>query len=175
MMFRRVFLGALLASAIACTGSVPIRQAGEAGPAADDASRRVIFLTSVSYAADLGGLPGADAKCRDLAAAVGLPGTFKAWLSDEHPPGTYLVHATLAAGSDASCMPPPDQRTSVPSDPSASANTSGLTCTTSGDTSTCTSDAGVSSTCTGHVDNAACTEQVDCTAARPAASPSRVA
>jgi hypothetical protein len=33
------------------------------------------------YDGNLGGVAGGDAKCGDLAAAAGLPGTFRAWLS----------------------------------------------------------------------------------------------
>jgi len=41
-----------------------------------------VFLSSATYAGgDLGGLAGADQKCQALAAAAGLKGTFKAWLS----------------------------------------------------------------------------------------------
>jgi hypothetical protein len=41
-----------------------------------------VFLSSILYDGNLGGLSGADAKCQGLAAAAGLPGTYKAWLSD---------------------------------------------------------------------------------------------
>jgi len=45
--------------------------------------KRVIFVTSVRYFGDLGGLAGADAKCQTLATDAGLykPETFRAWLS----------------------------------------------------------------------------------------------
>lgn len=43
---------------------------------------RRVFVSSVSYDSDLGGLAGADAKCNQLAAAAGLQGSFLAWLSD---------------------------------------------------------------------------------------------
>ena len=41
-----------------------------------------VFLSTVSYNGNLGGLAGADTKCQTLADAVPLGGTFKAWLSD---------------------------------------------------------------------------------------------
>jgi hypothetical protein len=42
-----------------------------------------VFVTSTTYkGGDLGGLAGADAKCQARAAAGGLTGTFRAWLSD---------------------------------------------------------------------------------------------
>jgi hypothetical protein len=43
---------------------------------------RAVFVSSVTYSSDLGGLAGADAKCNALAAAAGLGGTYLAWLSD---------------------------------------------------------------------------------------------
>ncbi len=45
-------------------------------------SPKTVFVTSESYTGNLGGLAGADQKCNDLAAAAGLSGTYKAWLSD---------------------------------------------------------------------------------------------
>lgn len=45
---------------------------------------RIVFVSSATYTGDLGGLSGADLKCRNLAAAAGLDNatTFRAWLSD---------------------------------------------------------------------------------------------
>src|SRR5580692_9705113 len=40
-----------------------------------------VFVTSATFTGDLGGQKGADAKCARVAKAVGLSGTFKAWLS----------------------------------------------------------------------------------------------
>ena len=40
-----------------------------------------IFVTSTTYDGNLGGLAGGDAKCQTHAAAAGLPGMFRAWLS----------------------------------------------------------------------------------------------
>ena len=45
-------------------------------------AHKVVFVSSVPYDGNMGGLPGADAKCQALATAVGLKGTFLAWLSD---------------------------------------------------------------------------------------------
>jgi hypothetical protein len=68
---------------------------------------RIVFVTSERYNGNLGGLSGADAKCQGLADAAGLPGTYKAWLSDSttssasrlvHSEVPYvLVDATLVA------------------------------------------------------------------------------
>jgi hypothetical protein len=49
--------------------------------AAPSGDKRV-FVTSIKYNGDLGGLDGADAKCQDRANAAGLGGRWKAWLSD---------------------------------------------------------------------------------------------
>ena len=44
---------------------------------------RFAFVTSARYQGGaLGGLPGADVRCQDLAQAAGLPGSYRAWLSD---------------------------------------------------------------------------------------------
>ena len=73
---------------------------GESGVSCGDASiDKRIFVSSVLYMGNLGGLTGADAKCQALADAAGLCGTFKAWLSDatadaaarlSHATGTYV-------------------------------------------------------------------------------------
>ena len=59
----------------------------------------IMFVTSQSWAGwDLNGLSGADEKCQAAADSGGLPGTYKAWLSDSttdardrlvHSPGFY--------------------------------------------------------------------------------------
>ena len=58
--------------------------------------RKQMFVTSTNYQGGLlGGLAGADAKCAVRAAAGGLTGTFKAWLSDSHrSAGARLTHST---------------------------------------------------------------------------------
>lgn len=40
-----------------------------------------VFLTSISYSSNLGGISGADAKCQERANSVGLGGIWKAWIS----------------------------------------------------------------------------------------------
>ncbi len=42
---------------------------------------KIVFVTSVGYTGNLGGLSGADEKCNTLAHDAGLFGNFKAWLS----------------------------------------------------------------------------------------------
>jgi hypothetical protein len=46
------------------------------------ATPKKVFTTSTSYNGNLGGIPGADAKCAARAAAASLSGTYKAWLGD---------------------------------------------------------------------------------------------
>lgn len=41
-----------------------------------------VFVTSLRYPGDLGGLAGADAKCQERALSADLAGRFRAWLSD---------------------------------------------------------------------------------------------
>jgi hypothetical protein len=48
---------------------------------ADGGPPNIIFVTSISYPSNLGGLDGADEKCRQRAQAAGLSGTFIALLS----------------------------------------------------------------------------------------------
>lgn len=65
---------------------------------------KLVFITSKQYSAKLGGLVGADANCQGLAAAAGLAGTFRAWLSDtDSSPQTRFSHSagpyTLVNGS----------------------------------------------------------------------------
>jgi hypothetical protein len=65
-----------------CQGAViqlppppPPNACGEGGPC-------LVFLSSTLHDGNLGGLSGADTTCQGLADAAGLPGTYKAWLSD---------------------------------------------------------------------------------------------
>jgi hypothetical protein len=56
----------------------------------------VVFVTSTTYNANLGGLKGADTKCQTVASAAQLDGTFKAWLSDSTTNASdRLTHATV--------------------------------------------------------------------------------
>jgi hypothetical protein len=59
----------------------PVPQSPQSPPCGAGVPCRV-FLSSTTYDGNLGGLSGADAKCQGLAKAAGLPGIYKAWLSD---------------------------------------------------------------------------------------------
>lgn len=45
-------------------------------------SAKCVFITAATYSGNLGGLAGADTKCREAARVAGLPGRYKAWISD---------------------------------------------------------------------------------------------
>lgn len=42
---------------------------------------KTVFVTSLAYDGNLGGIAGADSRCNTRASAAGLSGTFKAWIS----------------------------------------------------------------------------------------------
>jgi hypothetical protein len=57
---------------------------------------KIIFISSVQYTGNLGGLAGADATCHSLATAAGLAGTYMAWLStDTVTASSRLSHSTV--------------------------------------------------------------------------------
>lgn len=58
------------------TTSDPCEDGGEA------CGVRVVFVTSTTYTGDLGSALDADGECAAVAAAAGLPGSFRAWVSD---------------------------------------------------------------------------------------------
>ena len=56
-----------------------------------------VFVTSKPYAADFGGVAGADLRCNQRAQAAGLPGQYAAWISQSEPAmaaWNRLHHAT---------------------------------------------------------------------------------
>jgi hypothetical protein len=56
---------------------------GDASPEVDAAKTPTfVFVTRSVYDANMGGLAGADQRCRSSAAAAKLPGAYRAWLSD---------------------------------------------------------------------------------------------
>ena len=61
-----------------------------------------MFLTSLTYKGNLGGLGGGDGKCQTLANAAGLAGTYKAWLSNNtnNPQSRFVKSATGYARVD---------------------------------------------------------------------------
>ena len=55
-----------------------------------------VFVTEAAVSPNLGGLAGADALCGDLAKTAGLPGVYKAWLSDEATSAkNRLAHSSI--------------------------------------------------------------------------------
>jgi cysteine-rich repeat protein len=63
------------------------------------ASKRV-FVTSMEYNGNLGGIAGADAKCQGLAMGAGLPGMYMAWVTDGNnnttaPASRFLTKAAV--------------------------------------------------------------------------------
>ena len=70
-------------------GTVNVAVANPSGESdIDDATfvfdnRLIVFVTSQTWSGNLGGLAGGDAKCQAAADAVGLGGSFLAWLSDD--------------------------------------------------------------------------------------------
>lgn len=58
--------------------------------------RRVVFVSSLTYTGNLGGLVGADARCQQLAQSAGLSGIFMAWLSDsQSSPAARFTKSTV--------------------------------------------------------------------------------
>lgn len=78
------------------SGDTAVGGAGGEGGAAPVRTTKFVFVSSVAYTGNLGGLDGADAKCAALALAADLPGTYKAWLSDATgSPSTRFTHPTV--------------------------------------------------------------------------------
>ena len=80
---------------LACTTAAFLRLAT---PSFCPTPPKIIFLTSATYqGGDLGGLAGADSDCSTLAANANLPGTYKAWLSDDDTSaGSRMTHSAGA-------------------------------------------------------------------------------
>jgi hypothetical protein len=63
------------------------------GPAEDV---RRVFVTSITYGGDLGGVSGADARCDAVAVSAGIDGTWHAWLgASDASPASRLEHADV--------------------------------------------------------------------------------
>ncbi len=58
-----------------------------------------VFVTSTTHNGNLGGLVGADAICQNLATAAGLPGSYRAWLSDSTDSPSTRFRCTAATCS----------------------------------------------------------------------------
>jgi hypothetical protein len=86
------------------------------------AAGKHIFLTSISYNGNLGGLAGADSKCSTVAAGANLPGSWKAWLSDSSTSAIdriddvgpwFLVNGTKAFNNKANLASTPLEAVNV--------------------------------------------------------------
>ena len=61
-------------------------------------TEKKVFLSSVAYDGNLGGVSGADSKCATLATNASLAGTYKAWISvttGTDDPATTFTHSTV--------------------------------------------------------------------------------
>jgi hypothetical protein len=94
---------------VSCTGDEVCSGGACVVPACGAGGPCRVFLSSILYDGNLGGLSGADAKCQALADAAGVSGIYKAWLSDSTgapisrftpSSGPYrLVNGTTIAGN----------------------------------------------------------------------------
>lgn len=72
-------------------GSCVAARCGNGGPCK-------VFATEETFSGALGGAAGGDTLCQDAAEATGLPGTFKAWLSDSNSTPATRFNKTANAG-----------------------------------------------------------------------------
>jgi hypothetical protein len=69
----------------------------DAGTDAGTGPNKRVFVTSIAYGANLGGVQGATDKCNERASKAGLSGTYRAWISSSvagQDPITLMTHAT---------------------------------------------------------------------------------
>ena len=65
-------------------------------PTPTTSSYKLVFVTGTTYSGNLGGLSGADQICQNVADQAGLPGTYKAWLSDSLTSvSSRIAHASM--------------------------------------------------------------------------------
>ena len=92
-------------TAAVCSALFPLAASPTTACKALVGSVKFVFVTvGITYNGDLGGLAGANAKCQAEAAASGLPGTYKAWLSDfagNSPSTTFTQSVVPYVNTDA--------------------------------------------------------------------------
>jgi hypothetical protein len=72
-----------VSAAVSCVVGGCSSPQGNGGGGAEGGPKRVFVTSETFTGASLGGLSGADAQCNALAAAAGLPGNYRAWLSTQ--------------------------------------------------------------------------------------------
>ena len=130
----------LLTLLVACDGvsSTPEVPDATVTPDVTVAGNKRVFVTDTVYTGGLiGGLAGADMKCEARAAAAGLSGTYKAWLSDSvtsaaarhtHSTGAYLlVDGSMVAANWTELTSGNHQR-AIDLDPFGAAHVASITC-----------------------------------------------
>ncbi len=78
----RIYCVALAVSLCGAAVFVACEKKSDSNSGGGGGGTKIIFVTSLQYNANLGGLSGADAKCALRGTAGGFSGTWKAWLSD---------------------------------------------------------------------------------------------
>jgi hypothetical protein len=73
-MYKKISLLVILSVVISLVASILVFAGSK---------KKIVFVSSAKYTGNLGGVAGAAAKCQQLAEAAGLPGNYKAWLSDK--------------------------------------------------------------------------------------------
>ncbi len=81
-----------------------------------DCGACLVFVTSSLRNGNLGGLNGADAICQDRAQAGGLPGTYRAWLSDDTGSPSTRFRCTAASCSGEGYRLPDQAQTQIATD-----------------------------------------------------------
>jgi hypothetical protein len=68
---------------------------GDAGtaelPASNASGTKRVFITSIKYSGNLGGIDGADGKCNKSATLAMLGGTWKAWMSNSNQDAVHRI------------------------------------------------------------------------------------
>ena len=93
-----VLLLSVLVLFVSCTVSLAERVVviplGSGNCSAEQTTTKRVFVSSMAYSGNLGGISGADGICNQLAQDAGLTGSYKAWLSgSDSSPATTFTHS----------------------------------------------------------------------------------